>query len=113
MNYVAVCLKAAKMLREMEWMPVWHHDDSCPRCGALSGSHRIDCALSALIRELEATEGTADKVQRIDQAHGTCPHCGYWNHPAATAYDGNMGLVFCNNCQETWQQEHDGSEAPR
>lgn len=47
---------------------------------------------------------TATEVQRHERAtraSGTCPHCGFWNDPAASVRE-DEALVYCNNCGETW-----------
>jgi hypothetical protein len=114
-NHADLCRLAAAMLRSLEWQPNWHFDDSCVRCGHTS--HTPTCDLWSMIRELEAVEGTAARVLREEQeaqhAAGTCPRCGYWNHPEATAYD-RADLVYCNACGETWTpKETHGPEAPQ
>lgn len=42
-------------------------------------------------------------------AGGTCPFCGYFNHPETNMRDAGDMLVFCSNCGEVF----DGSERPR
>ena len=39
-----------------------------------------------------------------EQAHGTCPLCGYWNHPDATVREAGDGLTYCNCCGHVWQE---------
>lgn len=61
-----VYLRAAALLRELEWA-----DDGawCPSCRPWAmNTHEQDCELVAMIRELEAMEGTAAKVQRKEKA---------------------------------------------
>lgn len=45
----------------------------------------------------------ADIVQRAMPSTGTCPSCGFWNHPESSVRDADDHLVYCNNCGETWQ----------
>ena len=66
MNHVETCRRAADLLRRMQWA-----DDSfwCSECSAYKyEGHEPDCALVAIIDELDAVEGTAAKVQRKEQA---------------------------------------------
>lgn len=64
MNHVAVCLQAAQMLRQLQW-------DAGMRCqscrNVVDAGHEPDCALADLLDALDATEGTAAKVQRKEQ----------------------------------------------
>ena len=81
----------------------------CPlcSCGEVCDA---DCELMALIKKMESTPmhcrpvGTADLVQQAEHARGTCPECGFYNHPEANVRDADDGLVFCNNCGSTWTQ---------
>lgn len=38
----------------------------------------------------------------LHTAGGTCPNCGYWNHPDANMRDAGDQVVFCSNCQFVW-----------
>lgn len=65
------------------------------------------------LRALTQTCGPETRLETVAAARGTCPSCGYWNHPKATAYE-HGDLVYCNNCGHTWTaKESDGPEASR
>lgn len=51
------------------------------------------------------TTAPAVPVQLFRQAKGgTCPGCGYWNHPDAQVSD-DPTSCFCNNCGHVFDVE--------
>jgi transposase len=58
------------------------------------------------MRHLDEAPHTAAVVQASEvatPASGTCPACGYFNHPDASVREADDDLVYCNNCGETWR----------
>ena len=48
--------------------------------------------------------GTAERVQSIALACGTCAECGFYNGNPATA-EPYRGPVYCRNCGHVWSHE--------